>query len=157
MFQKVILGKSRSTTVQHVIHGTPKSGTYADFMLLSQEYRRLDPPPNVVKKRERFKQLIFNTNFLKAILKEYGELHCEYCGYPDLKIYHWTQKPNFENMATVDHFLPASQNPDLKRDVNNFVVCCHSCNQVKKDNIWDKDTIKHPYKNKECYATLTSD
>jgi 5-methylcytosine-specific restriction endonuclease McrA len=48
-------------------------------------------------------------------------------------------------MATVDHFLPRAVHPELAQEYGNLKVCCHKCNQKKKDDIWDESTLKFPY------------
>lgn len=93
---------------------------------------------------EKWLQLKFNIDFLKKIKKENGELHCEYCGKENLKIYEWCEKLKTENVATVDHFYPKSKFNDLKRDEKNFVVSCYGCNSNKKDSIWSINEIKYP-------------
>jgi 5-methylcytosine-specific restriction endonuclease McrA len=48
-------------------------------------------------------------------------------------------------MATADHFLPRATYPELAKEYSNLKVCCHKCNQKKKDDIWDESTLKYPY------------
>ncbi len=48
-------------------------------------------------------------------------------------------------MATADHFYPVSKYPNLKKNPRNLLVSCYSCNNQKKDKIWDKSKIKYPY------------
>lgn len=87
------------------------------------------------KNEEKWEQLVFNYNLLKKIEKEKGNLQCEYCGLNNLKIYRWDEKVNNEDVATVDHFLPKSQYPELSKVRTNLLVACHSCNNKKGDNI----------------------
>lgn len=101
--------------------------------------------PNWAKKDvDKWEQLIFNFNFLKKQNALYGDLHCEYCGKKNLKIYEWCEKVDLTNVATVDHFYPKSKYDNLKMDVNNFIISCYKCNNNKKDEIWDVNKIKYP-------------
>jgi 5-methylcytosine-specific restriction endonuclease McrA len=96
--------------------------------------------------KDRWEQLIFNTEFLKNTLSEFSKLNCEYCGKENLKIYEWCHKSNVSDMATADHFYPKSKYEELKQNEKNLIVCCHDCNNKKKDDIWSLSEIKHPLK-----------
>jgi len=98
------------------------------------------------KNKDKWEQLIFNTNFLKKIKQEFGEINCEYCGKKNLTIYEWCQKSNVSDMATADHFYPKSKYENLKQIEDNLVVCCHNCNNKKGDNLWSVKEIKFPLK-----------
>jgi 5-methylcytosine-specific restriction endonuclease McrA len=101
--------------------------------------------PSWAKKNpQKWEQIEFNKNYLKGIESEHGSLHCEYCGKEDLIIYEWYEKRDDNVVATVDHFLPSSKYQNLKKDPNNFVVSCYSCNNKKRDDIWEVETIKYP-------------
>ncbi len=106
-----------------------------------------NPQEGKPKKINGFKQMLYNTKFLQHVLKEHGELHCEYCGEENLRLYHWKHDKikSHHDMATVDHFLPKSEFPELAKDYDNLKVCCYKCNQDKKDDIWDKSTLKYSY------------
>lgn len=147
MIKKIVTKLTTHVKVQHVIIGTPTSGSYADYLLLKDGYRDIDPVPKSTKKAGKFKQMLFNTKFLQHMIKEHGELHCEYCGKKDLVLYHWKYDTvkDYNDMATADHFLPRATYPELAKDYNNLKVCCHKCNQKKKDDIWDESTLKFPY------------
>jgi len=93
------------------------------------------------KNEEKWQQLLFNYNLLKEIEKNKGELQCEYCGEKNLKIYRWDEKVK-DDVATIDHFLPKSQYPELSKDPKNLLVACHSCNNKKGDTIVEKTEIK---------------
>lgn len=93
---------------------------------------------------ERWEQLKFNLKFLRKTQAENGELHCEYCGKENLVIYDWCERPKFRDVATVDHFYPKSKYQDLKQEEKNLVVSCYSCNNKKKDMLWEIEKIKHP-------------
>lgn len=142
---KIVNKLTTHVKVQDIILGPVTSGGYADYLLLKNGYKNGD---NFKKpKNNGFKQMLFNTKFLQHISLTHGELHCEYCGLENLRLYHWKfdKIKNKSDMATVDHFLPKSQFPELARDFNNLKVCCYKCNQDKKDDIWDKTTLKYPY------------
>lgn len=147
MVKKVVIKLTNHVKVQHIIIGTHRPGGLADYIMLKNYYREKDPVPKNTKKAGKFKQMLFNTKFLQFMIKEYGELHCEYCGKKNLRLYHWKydKVKNYNDMATVDHFLPRATYPELAKDYDNLKVCCHKCNQKKKDDIWDKSTLKFPY------------
>lgn len=96
------------------------------------------------KDKEKWSQLQFNLNFLKEQKLEHGEIHCEYCGKKSLVIYDWFETLDVNKVATVDHFYPKSKYEDLKKDKRNFIISCYSCNNKKKDDIWDFNEIKFP-------------
>ena len=98
--------------------------------------------------QERWDRIVLHYNFVKKIEDEHGMLWCEYCGKDKLKLYPWNEKPNRDNMATVDHFLPKSKYPDLANEETNFIIACSTCNEKKKDDIWADDTIQHSRLNK---------
>jgi hypothetical protein len=76
--------------------------------------------------------LNFRNKFLKRKEKENkGNLVCFYCGKEHLDTN--TNNPNKKRAkATIDHYIPQSQNGG-KFDENNIKVCCMSCNNYKKD------------------------
>ena len=147
MVKRIVTKITNHVKVQYVIHGSPTPGTFGDYLLLKDSYRDDDPIPRKPKKAEKFKQMLFNTKFLQDMLKKYGELHCEYCGKKNLRLYHWKHDKikSYHDMATADHFLPRAVYPELSKDYDNLKVCCHKCNQKKKDDIWDESTLKFPY------------
>jgi hypothetical protein len=85
MSKNIVTKLTNHVKVQHIIYGSPTSGTYADYLLLKDTYREIDPVPKNTKKADKFKQMLFNTKFLQYMIKEYGELHCEYCGKKNLR------------------------------------------------------------------------
>ena len=103
-----------------------------------------NPQEGKPKKINGFKQMLYNTKFLQHVLKQHGELHCEYCGKENLVIYDWCEKLNLSDVATVDHFYPKSKYKDLKKNKDNLVISCYDCNNKKKDVLWDVEKIKHP-------------
>lgn len=96
------------------------------------------------KDKDKWLQLNFNINFLKKMNNIHNGLHCEYCGKKNLKIYEWCQKINESDVATVDHFYPKSRYNELRMDEKNFIVSCYSCNNMKKDHLWEIDDVKFP-------------
>jgi 5-methylcytosine-specific restriction endonuclease McrA len=103
--------------------------------------------------KEKWLQLQFNLNFLKEQKIKHGEIHCEYCGKKNLKIYDWCEHLNSEDVATVDHFYPKSKYGELRKNEKNFVISCYNCNNKKSDNLWDIKEIKFPI-NKEKIEEL---
>jgi 5-methylcytosine-specific restriction endonuclease McrA len=93
---------------------------------------------------EKWSQLQFNLKYLRKQKIEHGDIHCEYCGKENLKIYDWCERVNHNDVATVDHFYPKSKYEDLKKDEKNFIIACYSCNSKKKDNLWETNKIKFP-------------
>lgn len=96
------------------------------------------------KDTEKWSQLKFNLNFLRKKELEHNKLHCEYCGKDNLRIYDWCERVKHNDVATVDHFYPKSKFSDLKKEEKNFVISCHSCNNKKKDKLWETKEIKFP-------------
>ena len=147
MIRRILEKLTTHVKVETIVLGETTPGTPGDYQLLKQSYNTdINKKPN--KKNSNFKQLIFNTKFIQHMEKKHGELHCEYCGKPNLRLYHWKHDKvkNREDMATVDHFLPKSLYPELAQEYNNLKICCYSCNQKKKDDIWSEDEIKYGYK-----------
>ncbi len=87
---KMIVGKSGAGHIWQIysICDNPTPGTWGSHQLLLEEYKRLDEEWQLGVDGEpsgAFKQLLFNTHVLEYMLEKYGELHCEYCGEPNLK------------------------------------------------------------------------
>ena len=83
---KIISYITNHIKIQDIIIGSYTSGSYADYLMLKESYRNKNRPKK--DKKSKFKQMLFNTKFLQNMLEKYGELHCEYCGKPDLILYH---------------------------------------------------------------------
>lgn len=138
--------KSKAFVQQFVIQENPTSGTWGDYVLLVDELRRLDDDWINEMPLSRWERLKFNTEFLESRLDKYKELHCEYCGQPNLKIYAWNEKQRKGDMATADHFYPTAIYPNLLYSISNLLCACHRCNSaLKKDKEWPKSSIKFPY------------
>lgn len=104
-----------------------------------------DKQPNWSRKEpDKWEQMVFNNDFLKEQELLYGNLHCEYCGKQNLKIYEWCEKINLKDVATADHFYPKSLYDKLKQNKNNLIVSCYMCNNNKSDKIWEIGEIKYP-------------
>ncbi len=130
----------------HYIHGYATPGSSAEYLLLKKRFQRTDMDWLIIY-MAKGKQLVFNTKFLQDTLSQEGELHCEYCGKTNLKIYAWYQRPNRDIMATADHFFPKSADKEnLSYEIDNMVVCCDLCNTTKADKIWEFSSLKYPYK-----------
>ncbi len=119
--------------------------------MLLEEYKRLDEEWQLGADGEpsgAFKQMLFNTQFLEYMLEKYGELHCEYCGEPNLKIVPHNQqhRSKIPTMATADHFLPKDGNKYIMFNRQNLVVSCHRCNvKLKKNELWPVISLKYYY------------
>lgn len=129
---------------------------YGDYLRLKEHYTQLEIDsllegfksigvhfiPKSKKVIKKFKQVLFNSNFLKDKQKECGSLTCVYCGKPNLIIYKCNEKKKLSKMATADHFFPKVLGGGAF-DYENLVVSCHNCNRTKGEQIWDVDTLKH--------------
>lgn len=93
------------------------------------------------KKPQKYRKIMFNLRYLRKMRSLYGTLHCVYCNVPVLVPTLGGQTVK-AHLATVDHFLPTSQNPHLEYDESNLRVCCEPCNSRKADKIWEE---KYPY------------
>lgn len=135
--QVIIRSRKNDVTIRITVEDNPTPGTLGSHELLLDEYRLL-------QKSLRFKQLLFNSYFLRKMKSLYGSLHCVYCGKKNLRIYHWNEKArNMKDMATADHFVPKSLNPEVfGMDESNLRVACSPCNTKKANFYWDE---KFPY------------
>lgn len=129
------LNYSQHRRIQITVCENPTPGTWGSHQLLLWEYRGL-------QEDDRWDQLHFNYDFLKDMEISYGALWCVYCGKEELRIYHWKEKPNYNDMATADHFIPKSKAPHLAKTRSNLKVCCWHCNNKKAAEEWP---IKFPY------------
>ena len=135
---------SKTVDVIKTIYGEPSPGTLGDFWLLKEEYNRLDPSW-INRKQEQWRRLVFNDQFMHYMHDHFKELHCEYCGKPNLKIFKWYERKEVEIICTVDHFLPKKDYVHLTEDPNNLFISCHKCNNDKKANIVSEDELKYRY------------
>lgn len=135
------LSGANKISVSVTVNEDASPGTWGNLQLLNDYYRSLD---DGWMSTDRYKQLEFNTAFLEETLKEFGELHCEYCGKPHLKIYKPKEKQG-RDVATTDHVLPQFTHPHLAMDKTNLRVCCQKCNTKKGHEVWDKSRLKFPY------------
>jgi 5-methylcytosine-specific restriction endonuclease McrA len=137
---KIPVHKNSKFTVTKTVEENPTPGTIGNLILLKEEYKKLDESWGF--DTDRFEKMMFNVKFLESMLEKHGELHCEYCGKPHLKIIHWKDKQVNSIMATADHYYPASEYPSLARVVANLRVSCFKCNNDKKTELWE---CKFPY------------
>lgn len=120
----------------NLIIGTPTSGTFGDYLLLKEHYKKLD------KEHDWRYKVAFNIKFLRGQKLKYKVLTCAYCGKTELII----ETPSGANVpqslkATVDHFIP----PGLgggEYDHDNFIVSCGKCNGKKGQEIYDTSKLK---------------
>ena len=71
-------------------------------------------------------ELQFSDLLATAFVRARGR--CEYCG-ADLLM----ARQGYASMQ-LDHLLPKSKYPNLENDLNNGVLCCSTCNGVKKSH-----------------------
>lgn len=149
---KIRVHKSGAGKITQIlsIADNPTPGTWGSHQLLLEQLKREDEDwiewdgamPGI--SMGRFKQLHFNTQFLEYILAKYGELHCEYCGKPHLKIYSWKEKPG-KDVATADHFHARSTNKHLAFNRQNLLVSCGKCNWNKGKKVGEIGHIRFYY------------
>lgn len=143
---RIVKYKTKFITETYTVIENPLPGTRANLLLLKQQYRMLDDTPFFLgksnKHKERYDQMMFNTEFLEEMLAKHGELHCEYCNKQNLVIIHWRETPKPSVMATADHFQSKRDFPELARDKTNLRVACCKCNNKKAAENWE---CKFPY------------
>lgn len=110
--------------------------------------------PKKSKRVEKFLVTMNNLKYLKDMLKERGELRCEYCNRGPLVIYDinpgtitpeqivdpnikLNDKFNPKDGATCDHKKPQSKGGS-KFDYSNLAVCCSPCNRRKGNKTWEE-------------------
>ena len=150
---EILKKKSKYSRISIKVCENATPGTWGSHQLLLDQYKEEDcswigTPSNP---NPAYLQMKFNTEWLESILAKYGELHCEYCGKSELKIYQWWEKPNKSILATTDHFFPKKDFPHLAKEPGNFVVCCDSCNSKKRERVVNKSAIKFPYPEKRIF------
>jgi 5-methylcytosine-specific restriction endonuclease McrA len=137
---KTHISKTGGTKIIHSIYGEPKSGTYADYVLLKEYYKAKDVD-NMLENMKWQVKLFHHWNFLIRRMNECnGNLTCVYCGQEHLIIQPVGQYIDNKEMATVDHFHPKAKGGE-HFDEDNMVVSCSKCNSKKGDNIWSIDTL----------------
>lgn len=141
---KIRVSKNKIAKVRIYVEDDPSPGTYGNLLLLKEEYKLLDETW-LIENPSKFARMKFNEALLDEILEREGELHCEYCGRPDLEVCHWPSRIK-NNCATIDHFIPVIENIQLSFDKENLFVACLNCNNTKGQKIWAKERIKFPYK-----------
>lgn len=83
------------------------------------------------RNRKRWDQLQRNGAFLRQELERQGSLQCHYCQ-KVVRLVHWSENYNGDDIATVDHVIPISRGgTDLP---SNLVVACRPCNLRKGSN-----------------------
>ena len=112
----------------------------ASLILLNDYYKHMDVDL-INDKKNLFKYLRLRHKFLLKTKKKNGDLVCHYCGKNHLEIGFLKEellcKNNLNNnLATIDHKIPISQNID-KLDTNNWLVCCKNCNKSKGNSDYD--------------------
>ena len=145
---KVNTYHSKNWQISHnvLLHG---STPYGDYVQLKEDYKKLDDDYKYAStgkgwyRSKKFKQLVFNTKFLKKMLNKFGVLTCVFCGHTNLVIYHWDDRnKNTDNMATTDHFNP-KDNGGNAFDEKNLVVACYKCNTKKGKKLWSIRTLRY--------------
>ena len=143
MIQRITTYKSNkgSSRVVHHIHGEPTSGSYADYILLIEDYKTRDLEYIVENMGWQIK-LFYHFNFLLKRQHECeGNLTCVFCGEEHLKIQPVGYFIPKKEMATVDHFKAQSKGGD-KLNEWNMVVACSKCNGNKGSKDYPIESIK---------------
>lgn len=104
-------------------------------MLDDKDFLQKTNIDDIDPKRLRFEISKNNAKFLES-KKSLGELRCEYCKKGPLKVYGFHEKFNKINGATADHRTPMSKGGAIF-DFDNLAVCCHKCNQEKRNRDYD--------------------
>ena len=105
----------------------PHVQSLASGLLLRNMYRAIEDDAHKPLWQRR---LDFNTNFLRELLLDAGELVCAFCGLGGLII----DSPLRGSLATADHFIPTSKGGGMF-DKSNLVCACFRCNNKKADKI----------------------
>ncbi len=148
MCKKICTYKSNTGSTKHYsnLYG---STPYGNYLLLKEKYKTKDTDYLLAEFygvkicANKFKQLLFNTNFLFNLLFKHGSLTCVYCGKPNLVIYHWNDNnKKRSNMATADHFNPKDNGGDAF-NIDNLVVACYRCNRKKSNKLWSIRSLRY--------------
>lgn len=132
----IIYKRNKKFTIKKTINENPTPGSFGDYLLMKDDLMHQDEDW-ADRKPESYKQMVFNYEWLQEMEVKHLELHCEYCNKQMLRIFHWKEKAIHRIMATVDHFLPIKNYPNLAKVKTNFRVACNNCNSKKDINIWE--------------------
>ena len=127
----------------HCLYSEPSRGSLGEYILLINSLR-VQALENLIDDKQWI-QMEFNAKFLEKKLAKYGELHCEYCGKPNLIIYGYSDTRPRINQATADHFIPRSVNKSLALSEDNLIVACTKCNGEKGNKLWPVNAIRFKY------------
>ena len=128
---------SRKEYLVHCVFNTePHLKSFASYLLLKEQYKKLDSHiSRLIKIDEELRSgnirncySNLRRKYLNRLQKKYGSLFCYFCGKKDLKI----STKNIKELATIDHKIPVSRGGS-KHDMRNFLCVCNSCNQDKKN------------------------
>mgnify|MGYP001563947708 CR=1 FL=1 len=89
--QTIIHRKSKGVTIRYTVEDEPTLGTLGNYRLLIEQYI-------VMERCVNFKQLLFNTYFLRKMKSYHKKLHCVYCG---KKIYEFTTGGNMQEISII--------------------------------------------------------
>ena len=141
----IVIEKTSSTNstkwVHTIYNDNPSPTTYASFILLRDQFRKLDAD-YIEAKGERMKRIEFSRQYLTRRKKELGSLTCEYCNKPNLVIEYEGMKVPSKVKATCDHVVPISGGGAIY-DEGNIKIACEPCNRRKGDKTNWMPTQKH--------------
>lgn len=131
MIIRLLISKKKSSF--HKITGSVDNPTsMAQYLLLKLSYQAQDRDYQILRNYKRI-WLNFRNRVLRNKQKEgKGNLICHYCGIQPLVTNFMAPGVKDKFKATLDHVIPRSRGGG-DFDTNNLVVCCHKCNQKKKD------------------------
>jgi len=82
----IILKETKTSIYTKTVYGQPTLGSLGSYWLQKEEYVRMDAEWKH-RRPEKWRRLKFNDQFMQYMEKEFGELHCEFCGKQNLKIF----------------------------------------------------------------------
>jgi 5-methylcytosine-specific restriction endonuclease McrA len=127
---RLLISKKKSSF--HKIVGPSSPQSMAQYLLLKHSYQVQDRDYKILRNYKRI-WLNFRNRVLRNRQKAAkGKLVCHYCGSGYLVTNFQAPGVKSRFKATLDHVVPRSRGGG-DFDEANLVVCCHQCNQRKKD------------------------
>ena len=141
--------KSRHWQIITFVPNDPS--TYASYLLLKQQYRKLDI--EIKRARDSWHYLfISKRTFLRHRRKD-GIWRCHYCTAKLDRMGKRNGRSQHPKMVTIDHVVPALICKD-PTDSSNWACCCKRCNTTKGSKSYDVFVATLPEKHrKRIYET----
>jgi ribosomal protein L37AE/L43A len=136
-----------NTSHWQIITFTPQDpSTYASYLLLKQQYRKLDP--EVKRAQDSWHYLfIAKRTFLRHRRKD-GIWRCHYC---TAKLDRMAKRGSSgcnPKIVTIDHVVPSLLCDDPTNS-SNWVCCCRRCNQTKGARSYEEFVSTLPKKHQD--------